>query len=98
MAKKGPISKIEGFYIEQNYRDMDIAELATDLDRSITSIENHIKKNYTKQKTVTGTTAGDHIVSKRGSTIMTETASTISDAKRQVVRPNTECVTKIKKD
>ena len=87
MAKKGPISKIEGFYIEQNYRDMDIAELATDLDRSITSIENHIKKNYTKQKTVTGTTFRDE-----------ESTFTISDAKRQVVRPNTECVTKIKKD
>lgn len=98
MAKKGPISKVEGFYIQENYRDMDIAELATDLDRSITSVENYIKKNYTKQKTVTGTTAGEHIVSERGSTIMTETASTIADSRRSVVRPNTECVTKIKKE
>ena len=44
MGKKGPISKIESFYIDNN-RDKDIAEIAVDLDRSVASIEKYLKKN-----------------------------------------------------
>ena len=100
MAKKGPVSKVEAFYIEQNYRDMDVAELATDLDRSITSVEKYIKKNIVKTSPQqVGTRAGDHIVSNRGSTIMTENASTLSDEKRKFqTRPTSKCITKIKKE
>ena len=42
MGKKGPISKIESFYIDNN-RDKDIAEIAVDLDRSVASIEKYLK-------------------------------------------------------
>ena len=99
MAKKGPISKIEAFYIENNYRDKDIAEIAVDLDRSIKSVETHIKKNITHKPKQTTITAGDHIHHHRGSTVMTETVSTLADEKRQVgPRKNKSCVTKIKPD
>lgn len=100
MVKKGPIGKIEAFYIEQNYKNMEIAQIATDLNRPITSVENYIKKNIVKTTQTTATSnslkAGDQFVRKDGITIMTENASTIGDAKRQkVARPN-PCITKIK--
>lgn len=97
MAKKGPISKVEAFYIDNNYRDKDIAEIAVDLDRSIKSIETYIKKNITHKPKQTTVTAGEHIHHHRGSTVMTETASTLADEKRKVgPRKNQSCVTKIK--
>lgn len=100
MVKKGPIGKVEAFYIEQNYKNMDIAAIATDLNRSITSIENYIKKNVVKptQTTATaaGLTAGEQFIRKDGITVMTENASTISDA-RKIKTPITKsCITKIK--
>lgn len=98
MAKKGPIGKVEGFYIEQNYRNMDIAVLAEDLDRTISSVENYIKKNITHKPKQVGVQAGDHFISYKGSTVMTENASTISDSKRKFSKPSSSCVTKIKKD
>lgn len=99
MGKKGPISKIEAFYIEQNYRDMAVADLATDLDRTITSVEKYIKKNITHKPRQTGITAGDQIQHHKGATVMTENASTISDDKRKTfVRKPSNCVTKIKRD
>tara|TARA_B100000902_G_scaffold284953_1_gene270961 strand:- start:11628 stop:11927 length:300 start_codon:yes stop_codon:yes gene_type:complete len=99
MAKKGPISKIEAFYIENNYRDADIAEIAVDLDRSIKSVETYIKKNITHKAKQTTITAGEHIHHHRGSTIMTETASTLADEKRKPTAvKNKSCITKIKAD
>jgi hypothetical protein len=95
--KKGPLSKAESYYIDGHYRDMTAADIATDLNRTITSVENYIKKTHVKQKPVTGTVAGDHFEHHRGTTIMTENASTMADAKRKVSSPSkTKCVTKIK--
>ena len=97
MAKKGPMSKIEIFYIEQNYRDKAVAEIAADLDRTITSVENFVKKNITHKPRQTGITAGDQIHHHKGSTVMTENASTLSDEKRKTfTRKHSHCVTKIK--
>jgi len=98
MAKKGPISKVEGFYIEQNYRDIEIAELAVDLDRSIKSVENYIKKNITHKPKQTGITAGEQMTRHKGGVVMTENASTLSDAKRSYSSTTRDCVTKIKAD
>ena len=99
MAKKGPISKVEAFYIDNNYRDKDIAEIAVDLDRSIKSIETYIKKNVTHKPKQTTITAGEHIHHHRRSTVMTETASTLADEKRKTpTRKSQSCVTKIKAD
>lgn len=95
--KKGPISKIEAFYINNNYRDMDIAEIAIDLDRSIKSIETYIKKNITHKPKQTTITAGDHFHHHRGATVSTENASTLADEKRKTTaRPTQKCITKVK--
>ena len=99
MAKKGPISKIESFYIDNN-RDKDIAEIAVDLDRSVASIEKYLKKNVTEAPRQTSVKAGDQFArNDRGSVVMTENASQMSDAKRKsVIKKPTHCVTKIKQD
>jgi hypothetical protein len=99
MGKKGPISKIEAFYIDNN-RDTDVAQIALDLDRSITSIEKYLKKNVTEAPRQTGTRAGDQFArNDKGSVVMTENASQMSDAVRKtVIKKPTHCVTKIKKD
>ena len=50
--------------------EMTAADIATDLNRTITSVENYIKKTHVeKQKPVTGTVAGDHFEHHRGSMI-----------------------------
>ena len=99
MGKKGPISKIESFYIDNN-RDKDIAEIAVDLDRSVASIEKYLKKNVTEAPRQTSVKAGDQFArNDRGSVVMTENASQMSDAKRNsVIKKPTNCVTKIKQD
>tara|TARA_R110000868_G_scaffold18531_2_gene81315 strand:+ start:70 stop:372 length:303 start_codon:yes stop_codon:yes gene_type:complete len=100
MAKKGPISKIEAFYIENNQRDLSIAEIAVDLDRSISSIEKHLKKSVTEAPRQTSVKVGDQFArNDKGSVVMTENASQMSDEKRKsVVKKPSHCVTKIKKD
>lgn len=99
MAKRGPLSKIEAFYVQHNYPTLDAAELAVELDRPIRSIENYIKKNVTKEKKLSPVNASDQFIRKSGSTVMTENASTITDElKKQVTKINKSCITKIKHD
>ena len=90
---------IESFYIDNN-RDKDIAEIAVDLDRSVASIEKYLKKNVTEAPRQTSVKAGDQFArNDRGSVVMTENASQMSDAKRKsVIKKPTHCVTKIKQD
>lgn len=96
MAKKGPIGKVEAFYIDNNYKSMSVAEIATDLDRTITSIESYIKKHHVRKNPVI--TVGDQFARTDGVTIMTENASTMADSKRvnRQKKINTSCITKIK--
>tara|TARA_B100001564_G_scaffold264623_1_gene226190 strand:- start:2436 stop:2732 length:297 start_codon:yes stop_codon:yes gene_type:complete len=98
MAKKGPFSKAERFYIEHHWQELDIEELAADLDRTQKSLEAYIKKTFLKKSSSTAITAGEQFISKKGSTVMTENASTISDAKRRRPTLNPSCVRKIKHD
>ena len=98
MAKKGPIGKAERFYIEHHWQDVDIEQLAADLDRTQKSLEAYIKKTFLKKKNTSQITAGEQFISKKGATVMTENASTISDAKRKRPSLNPSCVRKIKHD
>ena len=100
MAKKGPISKIEAFYIESKQRDLSLAEIAVDLDRSVASIEKYLKKSVTEAPRQTGAKVGDQFArNDRGSVVMTENASQMSDEKRKTGRRISEsCVTAIKRE
>jgi len=82
MAKKGPIGKVEGFYIENNYSTLDVAQIATDLDRPKSSVENYIKKNLKNANPKTNT-IGEQFARRPGVVTMTENASTMSDATRK---------------
>lgn len=99
MAKKGPIGKVEGFYIENHYMSVDTSQLAKDLDRPKASIENYIKKHIktSKATTSTGAKIGDHFARRPGVVTMTENASSMSDSTRRKKKPvSTKCVVKIK--
>lgn len=97
MAKKGPLSKVEIFYIEgQLSLGADPKVIAQDLERTQTSVQNYIKKNFHPPKKETGLTAGSQFISQNGATIMTENASTLSDSTRKLIRKQAPCVTKIK--
>lgn len=100
MGKKGPISKIEAFYIDSNHGQLSVAEIATDLDRTVSSIEKYLKNNVKEQPRQTSVKAGDQFArNDRGSVVMTENASQMSDATRKsVIKKPTHCVTKIKAD
>jgi hypothetical protein len=94
-SKRGPLSKSEIFYVVEHAKiGKDINEISSDLDRPVKSIEKYYINAIKKSINV------NHFVSSKGSTIMTETASSISDAKRSFKTskkaPNTKCVTKIK--
>lgn len=106
MAKKGPIGKVEAFYIDHHYQTTTPSDLALELDRTVRSIELYIKKNFTdKQKSVTSVkqnsdtlTAGDQFIRENGAVIMTENASTIADETRKYRKPTPRDnrITKIK--
>jgi len=106
MAKKGPIGKVEAFYIDHHYQTITPTDLAQDLDRTVRAIEVYIKKNFTdKQKSTTPIknnnntlTAGDQFIRQNGAVIMTENASTIADETRKyrTPTPRDNRITKIK--
>jgi DNA-binding CsgD family transcriptional regulator len=99
MVKKGPMSKVESFYLDHHYELLTPQELARDLNRSIKSVESYIARIITKQgpKSNNEMSAGNHFHYNKGATIMTENASTISDSTKQVgPRLNKNCITRIK--
>ena len=99
MAKKGPIGKVEGFYIQNNYHELDVGQIASDLDRPKSSVENYIKKNLKSLK-AKANTIGEQFARRPGVVTMTENASMMSDSTRKNRgTPKTRnCTTKIKND
>jgi len=98
MSKRGPLSKIEKFYIENNL-DKDLGELSLELDRAKSVVKAYSDKCEPKvQKNKTH--LSEQIHSYKGSTVMTENASMIADDlrsnfhKKDRTRPN--CVTEIR--
>jgi hypothetical protein len=96
MTKRGPIGKVELFYIENKVNEKSIEEIALDLDRSIDSVNKAIKKNKIEIRPKE-TVVSQQFVRERGSVIMTENASSMIDSKRSArQKNNNNCVTKIK--
>ena len=92
--KRGPLSKVEAFYVENNVSSLSAEEIASDLHRTKSSVEKYIKKNCNSNKPLT---AGDQFARQSGATIMTENASMIADEhKSKAVKPKPSCVTNIK--
>lgn len=97
MSKRGPLSKIEKFYIENNL-DLDIDELSSELDRAKSVVKAYIERCKPKIQQKSTPLSEQIFSNKRGSTVMTENGSMLSDdfrsRKRTTKRPN--CTTKIK--
>ena len=84
MSKKGPLSKTEKFYIENNI-EADIETISKDLDRSVSLVTKYIEK--TCPKTAPRIINVGNLMAKkkdRGVTIMTESASSASDSNREI--------------
>jgi len=97
MAKKrGPIGKVESFYIEKQISTKTLEEIATDLDRSIASVRKFVDKHKIKKETKPSPVY-DQFARSKGSVVMTENASSMSESKpvKKNILKNS-CVTKIK--
>jgi hypothetical protein len=109
--KKGPLGIAEKFYVEQKWTEESIDSMAKCLDRAKSLIEKHV--NYCKKQGIgvkldRQTEAkqpsdlfnvSSQFVSRRGSTVMTENASSMSDDFKKNARENParqNCVVKIK--
>jgi IS30 family transposase len=94
MAKTGPLGKAESFYVEEKFKSgQTIEQIATDLDRAVSAIEKHIKKNKVEApKTI----IDQQFVRQNGATIMTENASSMIDNQRRPVNNKSNCITKIR--
>ena len=99
MLKKGKVSKVELFYIENNSSSMSAEEIASDLGRSVALVKKHIKNEASSDG---GPTVGSLMARKdnKGVVIMTENASTRSDEIKQPnpVTNRKDIVTEIKKN
>ena len=88
MSKKGPLTKVDKFYIENN-SGLTVEELASDLNRSVATISKHRKTktehvSSIKEDTnssIVGNLMGNTTASqkRKGVTIMTPAASELSD-------------------
>ena len=82
MAKTGPLGKLEKYYIEGNYQQMDVADLAKEMDRSKTAVKNYIKKlSAVKEEEVAQEfKVGEKIPVNNNPIVMTETEASRADA------------------
>jgi hypothetical protein len=96
MTKKGPLSKAERFYIT-HHSENDIDDLCKDLDRAKSSVKKFLDTLPKKEKK-------DSLLyqqfgrNDKGSTVMTQSASEMADAKRPEFnqRKRPACVTTIR--
>jgi hypothetical protein len=102
MSKKGPLSKVEKFYIEKNI-DSDVETISKDLGRSSSIVFKYIENNCSKSDPRI-INVGNLMAKKeeRGVTIMTESASAASDANKKFKKKSSpswqESIHKIKKE
>jgi IS30 family transposase len=84
--KKGPLSKAEKFYIENNSRS-EVSALAKDLDRSESTISKHLKTINKDPQDPQVPSASNLYArdSNKVATIMTEAASMAADESRKTV-------------
>lgn len=98
-SKRGPLSKAEVFYITEHAKSgKNIDEIALDLDRPIKSVQSC----YTKAQKEANTTfnVGQQFAKHKGSVVMTQNASELSDATRHIrtTKKTQDCITSAKKD
>ncbi len=100
MTKKGPLSKAEKFYIE-GHLDKPLEDLCKDLDRAKSTVTKYLKTVAVDETEKAETLLLQQFARNgKGSTVMTENASSLADDKRK--KPNGEatgrrdCITKVR--
>jgi hypothetical protein len=98
MTKKGPLNKTERFYIKHHYRDSTVEDLAKELDRPLSVVRACFEKCKKEDEDNEVFNVQNQFHHHKGSTVMTENASNLSDALR-TNKPKTRpsCITSIKK-
>ena len=97
--KRGPLSKVEIFYIE-GHRELEAEQLAADLTRSVPAIKKYLSDNpIAKGETV----MSQQFAKKDGTVVMTPNASEMADASRPsrvngMSASRKNCITSITKD
>tara|TARA_Y100000385_G_scaffold290531_1_gene364112 strand:+ start:1233 stop:1532 length:300 start_codon:yes stop_codon:yes gene_type:complete len=98
--KKGPLSKAEKFYIENNLKS-ELVDLSKDLGRSELSISKYLKSIKVKDEEVIDSSNLYARDSNKVATIMTEAASMAADESRKktsTAKRYNEVIHKIKED
>lgn len=105
MTKKGPLSKAEKFYIENN-TDFSVENLCRDLDRAKSTVNKFLKSlPATEERGPTPIasretpTMSQFAKNDKGSVVMTENASVMGDehrGKRDLPPRSQNCTTKIR--
>ena len=97
--KKGPLSKVEKFYIENRYREDGVDSLFKDLERAKSTVKRHITKCKDKERDDIEQqfSAGALFAQSNGAVIMTQGASEYGDAVKGTTkvmpRRQANCVT-----
>lgn len=99
MAKTGPLSKADKYYIEQHWTKEDFKTIAEDLDRSNRSIEEYIEEVKIMKTKAGGQFARHGDPERGGAVVATEAATMMGDdfKKRSgATRRQQRCTTKTK--
>ena len=78
MSKKGPLTKIDKFYLDNNLNG-DVKELAVELNRTQKFIRSYISENKTEENATPIADLMGHHAQREGITVMPPSASELSD-------------------
>lgn len=95
MAKQGPLGTAEKFYIESKWDGKNLEDICKSLDRSKSSVKKYVAKCKVDEPEVFG--VKNLMARREGLAIMTEDASSLADAGRNLrgETPRPQCVFKI---
>ena len=98
MVKKGPLGKAEEFYIKHHHKEHNLDDICKELDRAKSLVKRHITKCKEQEEDENILTAGKQFAYSKGSTIMTQNASQLSDDARSIKTTSRQesCTTRIK--
>lgn len=103
MAKTGPLSKVEKYYIDGVNDQMDVDVIARELDRSKTSISNYLKnKTKAAKENENELRQGEPLPKNNNPVVMTQAQAEVGDMIAQngpkISKKMADCITRIKRD
>jgi hypothetical protein len=95
MAKQGPLGTAEKFYIEKNWNGENLEDICKSLDRSKSAVKKYVAQCKRDEPELFN--VKNLMASREGIAVMTEDASSLADAGRNLrgETPRPQCVFKI---